>query len=170
MNDSTLFTPLLRWDGLHLVLNLKMVERYLQRQLGGLEWLSDLELVGGGDTIRIRARVLWKGMSSRVAVELTEIRLRHRRLGFRLRRSRAPGWMPVPRPLLETAINAVDSDIVTVVRGHGILVVDLRQWIPHEVAVSVRTVQATRSYLHIWLGPGAVYDLPGDDPLRLPSG
>jgi hypothetical protein len=155
---------------LHLVFNLQMVERYLRRQLAGLEWLSDLHLVGAGDVIQVRGTVVWRRVRARAAVDLAEIRLRHRRLGFRLRRSRAPGRVPVPRGALEKALSAIDSEVLTVIRGHGILVVDLRQWIPPEVVLSVRAVQATDNYLHIWLGPGAVRDLPGHETLRLESG
>ena len=67
-------------------------------------------------------------------------------------------------------LDRLDVEIVTVIRGHGILIVDLRPSIPEEAAVSIRTVQATRDYLHVWLGPGAVHDLPGSQPLRLAAG
>ena len=169
MDTALLLTPLVRWDGLHLVFNLKMVERWLQRQLAGVEMVGDLVLTGAGDGLRLDAKVTWKGLRIPVALELAEIRLRHRRLGLRMRHLR-PGGVPLHRGIVEAVLDHLDQDLVTVIRGQGIVIVDLRRWIPAEVAVSVRTVQATRDYLHLWLGPGSVHDLPGAAPLRLAPG
>jgi hypothetical protein len=142
------------------VLDLRLIEGHLRWLLRDLQHLSDLTLSGRQDVVLIKGRVLWKGVQARVAVEVGEIRLRHRHLGFRLLRVRALGRVRVPRSAIEAILDALDSSLVTVIRGQGIVVVDLRRWIPAEVMVRVLTVQATERSLHLWLGPGELHDLP----------
>jgi len=167
MQDPDL-APLARWDGLHLVLHLPSVESHLRWLLRGVERLSELTVSGRGDGLVIRGLVLWKGVRARVAVEVGEIRLRHRHLGFRILRVRALGGVRVPRAAIEAIVDALGTPFVTVVRGQGIVVLDLRRWIPAEVNLRVLTVQATERSLHLWLGPGELRDLPSAPRLLLP--
>jgi hypothetical protein len=161
--------PLARWDGLHLVFDVGLLERHLRQRIAESEHVSDLSLGGEGDAVRLSADVIWKGLSTRVRVDVTEIRLKRRFLGFRLRRPKAFGGVPVPRGALELLIGDVFSELVVVFRGEGIVVVDLRRWIPYELDFSVLTVQATVGRLHVWLGPGSLSDLPADPPPVLPA-
>ncbi len=163
-------SPLLRWDGLHLVLNLEMLVRYLRVYATSLENVQELSLEGEGDAIRIRAKAVYKGVGTRVRIDVAEIRLKHRHLGFRLRHPRALGGMPLPRLMIEQALKTIGVDGLTVVAGEGIVIVDLRRWIPEQVSISIRTVQATERCIHIWLGPGIVDDLPPGTVKSLPAG
>jgi hypothetical protein len=159
---STL-TPrtLARWDGLHLVLDLVLLEDHLVGWLAGVDRIDGLALAGAGDALEVSATVRWKGVRSRVAVELAELRLRHRHLGFRMRRLRVYGGVPVPRAAVEAILDGIDSDLISVFRGQGIVVVDLRRWLPPELDLKIVTVQATGSSLHIWFGAGGLSDIPG---------
>ncbi len=163
-------TPLLRWDGLHLVVDLRILERHLVELMSRTDKVSDMALEGWDDALRVLATVTWKGLSSRVAIDLAEIRLKRRFLGLRMRRPRALGGVPVPRAAVEAAIKAADAEGVTVFRGEGIVVVDLRKWLPPEVDLSVLTVQATQRSLHIWFGPGGLKDVPHRPTATLPAG
>jgi hypothetical protein len=162
--------PLVRWDGLHLVLDLEALERHLAALLSRTYRLSDLVLEGRDDAIRMLATVTWKGVSSRAAIDIAEIRLKRRFLGLRMRRPRALGGLPVPRAAVEAGIRAADADGVTVFRGEGIVVVDLRRWLPSELDLTVLTVQATQRSLHIWFAPGSLKDLPRGSTLALAAG
>lgn len=163
-------SPLLRWDGVHLVFDLTMVDRYLRRHLRGWQQLRDVALSGQGDAIRVSATVTSRGVTASAVIDIAEIRLKHRHLGFRLRRPRALGGVPVPRRLIERILATLELDGVSLVRGEGIVVVDLRPWLPEQLDLSVRTVQASDRALHIWLGPGSFQDLPAGGPLTLPAG
>ena len=163
-------SPLLRWDGLHLVFNLEMLVRYLRAYAAAMENVRELMLEGEGDAIRIRARVAYKGVTTWVRIDLAEIRLKHRHLGFRLRQPRALGGMPLPRRVVEQGLKRIGLDELTVVAGEGIVIVDLRRWIPEQVSFSIRTLQATERCIHLWLGPGSVEDLPPGTVKSLPSG
>ena len=163
------YPPLARWDGLHLVLDLTLVERHLNELLRGNEKLQDLRLTGEGDALAAEITVMWKGIPARAGLELAEIRLRHRHLGLRMRRMRALGGVPVPRTAVEVALRALDSPLFTVFPGQGIVVIDLRTWLPDEVSLEVLTVQGAARTLSVWFGPGSLSDLPGRGPKRLPA-
>jgi len=158
-------TPLVSWDGLHLVLDLKLVERHLQEWLRGRQAIRHLWLEGAGDAVRLWMSLRYQGMTMRVGVELAEIRLKRRHLGLRMRKVRVLGGIPLARVVVEQIIAWLDPDLITV-SGHGILVVDLGRWLPPELKLEVLTVQASERALHIWFGPGSLDDLPG---LRRPA-
>jgi len=147
-----------------------MVEAQLGERLRNVEQVSDLRLAGEGDAVRIDATVVWRAVSARVGLELGEIRLRHRRLGFRIRKVHALGGVPVPRGAVERLLQRVDGGLVTVVRGQRIVVVDLSRWIPQELTLSVLTVQVTERSLHVWFGPGQMRDLPRSERKALEGG
>lgn len=167
--DDFLSPPLARWDGLHLALDLDRVQRHVNQLLSAREDLRDLSLRGEGDALAAEVTILWKGIPARVGIELAEIRLRHRHIGFRMRRLRALGGIPVPRSAIELALRAFDSPLLKVFSGHGIVVVDLSQWSPEELMLDVLTVQGTSRSLHIWFGSGGLRELPGRRSLRLPG-
>jgi hypothetical protein len=162
--------PLVRWDGLHLVLDLPAVQRHLNNLLASGPRIRDLCLHGAGDAIGAEATVVWKGMPARVGLELAEIRLRHRHLGFRMRRLRALGAVPVPRFAVALGLRSLDSPLLRVLPGDGIVVIDLRQWLPPGLDLRIVTVQATSRSLHVWFGPGRLEDLPRDARRSLPAG
>ena len=169
MTDSTLH-PLARWDGLHLVLDLVRVERHLNEYLMRNETLDDLRLRGAGDALTAEITVTWKGIPARVGMDIAEIRMRHRHIGFRMRRLRALGRIPVPRSAVELGLRSLESSLLKVFPGQGIVVVDLRQWLPPELDLRVLTVQGTARSLHLWFGPGGLSDIPARGPRRLSAG
>ena len=173
--------PLVRWDGLHLVVHLPAVEELLREKLVGVDVLADPRLSGGGDVIRLTVSVRWKGVVSRVRVEVHEVRLRLRRLGFRLGRLRVLGGGRVPRRVLELALQNAVPDLVQIIRGTGIVVVDLKKWIPEEVDLRVVAVQVIGQAVHFWLGiiltlirhlsirlPPTILDPPSKTPALTP--
>jgi hypothetical protein len=106
----------------------------------------------------------------RVRVELREIRLRHRRLGFRLGHLRALGGIPVPKIAVLRTIQELMPELVTVLPGSDIVVVDLRTWIPPEVCLRVVAVQVVGEGLHVWLASGSVTDIPAPQNPQLSAG
>lgn len=169
---TTTLTPrsLARWDGLHLVLDLVLVEEHLVRLLADVKQVEGLALAAAGDALEVSVTVKWKGVRSRVAMELAELRLRHRHLGFRMRKLRVYGGLPVPRAAVEAILQSINNELITVIRGQGIVVVDLRRWLPPELDLKIVTVQATGSSLHLWFGAGGLRDLPGRAPPALAAG
>jgi hypothetical protein len=168
VNDF-LSPPLARWDGLHLTLDLATVARQVNERLSTRDDLRDLSLAGVGDALAAELTVVWKGVPARVGLEIAEIRLRHRHLGFRMRRLRTLGGIPVPRSAVELALRAFQSPILNVFLGQGIVVVDLSRWLPEELTLEVLTVQGTEKSLHLWFGPGSLANLPQMGPRLLPA-
>jgi hypothetical protein len=79
------------------------------------------------------------------------------------------GGVPVPMGAAEVLLRAIASELVTIVRGQGIVVIDLRRWIPSELDVAVLSVHTTERTLHLWFGPGSLGDLPASPRPRLPG-
>ena len=104
---STTLTPrtLARWDGLHLVLDLVLVEEHLVRLTAGVEKLDGLALAGAGDALDISATIKWKGSALESRWRSPNSRLRHRHLGFRMRKLRVYGGLPVPRAAVEAILD-----------------------------------------------------------------
>ena len=167
--DYLLSPPLARWDGLHLTLDLARVERHLNELLSSSAAIGDFSLRGEGDALAAEAMVAWKGIPARVGLELAEIRLRYRHLGFRMRKLRALGGVPVPRAAVEVALRSLESPLLRVFPGQGIVVIDLRKWLPEELHLRILTVQGTARSLAVWLAPGRLDELPDRGPRRLPA-
>lgn len=156
--------PLARWDGLHLALDLRSVESLLNQLLSTREDLRDVALKGAGDALAAEVTVVWKGIPARVGLEIAEIRMRHRHIGFRMRRIHALAGIRVPRTAVAHALKAFDSPMLRVFTSDGIVVADLRRWLPEELRLEVLTVQGTPRNLHLWFGPGSLAKLPGTGP------
>jgi hypothetical protein len=133
----------------------------LRRTLEDGQGVADLMLRGVGDALRIEGRIEVRGVWSRAALELAEIRVRRRTLGFRLRRPRILGGLPIPRSAIEALFLRLGLAGLTVFRGSGIVVVDLDRWLPPGLELELVSAHATELRLHLWLGPGRLRDLPG---------
>jgi len=151
---------LLQWDGFHLAMNLGVLERKIQEALLGINMVSDVHLSGWADVVLLEATLHWKGLSTRVRIEIREIRLRFRRLGFRLGKMKILGGMRIPRSAIESIVEKAGGEFVRVFRGAGIVVVDLRDKIPPELELRLLTIQVSQRKLEIWLGPGLLHDIP----------
>ncbi len=169
--------PLVRWDDLHVVFDIPTVERILRLRLAEVDALSNPDLDGRDDKLGLVIRAHWKSVSMKVRVELKEIRLRHRRLGFRLGHLRALGGLPVPKIAVLRTLQEIMPDLVTILPGSDVIVVDLRTWIPPEVQLRIVAVQVVGEALHVWLASGWVTDIPlpqnqqlspGNPPKSLP--
>ncbi len=158
-NDQLPSPPLVRWDDIHLVFDIPAVEEILRVRLSDVEALSNLELQGHDARLSLVLRVHWKGITIKVGVELREIRIRHRRLGFRLGRLRAFGGLPVPKIAVLRTLQRAMPELVTIRPGSDIVVVDLRRWIPPEISLRVVAVQGVGRGLHVWLASGSVMDV-----------
>ena len=152
------------------MLSLPLLELRLARRLEAVGRIRGLRLTGIGDGLRVVGSVHWHGMDLAVRAELVEMRLRHRRLGFRVRRIRVLGGVPMPRRAVEGLLASFASERVHVMPGQGIIVVDLSGWLPASLRATVVTVRAGGDALHVWLGPGSLEDLPAPRHPSLPAG
>jgi hypothetical protein len=147
-------SPLLRWDGAHLTLDLRGFADWLTELLPH-EHLRELTLVGEGDALCLEVTAHWAGVGSRIGVEITELRLRNGLLGCRIRRVRALGGLPMPRGAVESLLERLRVGRLRVFSGQGIVVVDVRDLLPETLDLGVVGLQGTEHELHLWLGPGS---------------
>ena len=68
-----------------------------------------------------------------------------------------------------TTVEKLASPLLRVFSGQGIVVVDLRRWLPDELVLDILTVQGTARTLHVWFGAGSLANLPGRGPRLLPA-
>ncbi len=164
-------TPVLRWDPVRLVVALDDLEGLLADRLTRDGAVSDVRLAGGGDRVLVTATVRWSGLASRAEAELTELRLKRRHLGMRVGRlALLGGGVRVPRSVVLKRLEAAFEGAVAVFADDGIVVVDLRRWLPPELELAVIAVQVVGRGLELWLGPGALKALPGHRRAALPAG
>ncbi len=147
-------SPLLRWDGAHLTLDLRGLATWLTELLPH-EHLRELTLVGEGEALCLEVTARWAGVGSRIGMEITELRLRNGLLGGRIRRLRALGGVPLPRGAVESLLERLRLRRLRVFSGQGIVVVNLRDVLPETLDLGVVALQGTESELHLWLGPGS---------------
>jgi hypothetical protein len=86
-----------------------------------------------------------------------------------MRKLRALGGVPVPRAAVELALRSLESPLLRVFSGQGIVVIDLRKWLPEELHLRILTVQGTARSLAVWFAPGRLDELPDRSPRRLPA-
>jgi hypothetical protein len=77
--------------------------------------------------------------------------------------------VPVPRAAVEAILRSLRTDLVRVIRGQRIVILDLHQWLPQEITLSILTVQVSERSLHLWLGPGDLWDVPRGQQPALPE-
>ena len=70
----------------------------------------------------------------------------------------------------DKVLGRLATEVARLLRGKGIVVVDLRKWLPPELDLTIVTVQSTESSLHLWFGAGGLRDLPGQDRPVLAAG
>ncbi len=166
--DETLL-PLVRWDPVRLTLSLDRLEDHLRRLSSGSESIRDLRLGGAGDVLEVEGVASVAGARVRVRVELAELRLRRGLCGGRVRAVRALGGVRVPRrPLLSAVERALGAHGV-VFAADGIVVLDVRRWLPSELRLTVVAVQLVGRTLELWLGAGALTRLPSGGRPSLPA-
>jgi hypothetical protein len=153
----------------HLRISLAVVEQRLREMVRDAEAVREVALSGDGDVLRAEVVVRWRGLKTRAIVEIGEVRLRYRLLGFRVRKVRVLGGLPIPRFGVEAILRSVVAGPRTVVPGNGIVIVDLGPWIPPEVVATVVSVQVTRGFVHVWLGSGCLWRLPAGEARALPA-
>lgn len=153
---------LVRWDGFHVILDIGLLEAKAEAATRSVEMISDISIGGWADVLELNATVHWKNVSSRVRLEIREIRLKSRRVGFRLGKLKVLWGLRVPRRLIESVLERLGQERLRVLPGMGIVVVDLREYVPPELDLRLLTLQVTGRSLHLWMGPGVLRDIPGD--------
>lgn len=161
--------PLVRWDPVRLTLSLDRLEDHLRRATAGAESVRDLRLGGAGDVLEAEGVVSVAGARVRARVELAELRVGRGFCGGRVRAVRALGGVRVPRRLLLWAVERALGAHGAVFASDGIVVLDLRRWLPSELRLTVVAVQLVGRTVELWLGAGALMRLPSGGRPPLPA-
>jgi len=149
--------PLARWDGFCLRLDLDMLELLAARELPArTEAVRGVRVAGEGERLEFVVTIAIKGLPAKVAARVDEIRVYRRFLGLRIASLRGPLGVPVPLGLVAMALRRFGPDFVTLDTDDGILLVDLRRWLPDGVQIEIRGVRCLGRTLEIELASGSV--------------
>jgi len=168
---TALDEALLGWDGFRIDVSLDAVEVGVAELVQRSGILSNFSLSGHADVLEASATIRYKGMHSRIEIEITEVRLKARRLGFRLGRMKVLGGLRIPRRAVERVIKRVAKGRAVVIPGTGIVIIDLTDQIPPELEVRLLTLHVDGRRIRLWLGRGYLLDFPGRrrKPKTLPA-
>ncbi len=152
--------PFLAWEPVTASLHLQRLEDLLRRRLARVEALRWLHLSGRGDRLRVVARLAHGRLAAYVAVEVSEVRLLARRLGFRLEGVWIGPGVRLPRTVVWRALGRAAEHGVRVLPRERIVIVDLGPWWPEGLDLVVRGVAVEDGRLLVRLGGGALSDPP----------
>lgn len=157
MSNSLIQRPLVRWDGFCLRLDLDILEQVAARELPArTDAVREIAVTGTGERLEIGVSLAIKGLPTRVAARVDEVRLYRRFLGLRVAALRGPLGVPVPLSLVAFVLRRFAPGLATLDADDGILLVDLRRWLPEGIQVEIRSVRCQGRMLEIELASGSV--------------
>lgn len=153
-------TPLLAWDGASLRFDRPRLEDVLRRKLAHVDGLDWLGLSGAEDGVRLDLRIRSHRVPIELGLELEEVQIYDRRLGFRVGKVTTFAGLPLPWALVETGLRRLERDEIAIDVDARIVIVDLRGWLPSGLDVSVRRLVVSGDLVLLQLGPGRMERLP----------
>ncbi|NWG00544.1 MAG: hypothetical protein HXY19_06340 [Thermoanaerobaculaceae bacterium] len=149
--------PLLSWDGFSVRCDLDLLERLAERELPRrVEQLQGVRIAGAGPTLVITLRLAWQGLPAQLVVTATDLRVYRRFLGCRIESLRGPLGVPVPLSMAAALLRRFAQDRVRLDPKDGVLLVDLRPYLPEGVHVGVAAATVTGRVLELELAPGSL--------------
>ena len=149
--------PLVLWDGFGLRCDLDLLERLANRELPRrVAQLREVRIGGAGATLEVRVRAAWQGLPAQLVAAVSDLQLHRRFLGCRVVSLHGPLGIPVPISLVAAAVRRFGREVASLDPVDGILLVDLRRYIPGEVQLGIRSAIVSGRVLEIELSPGSL--------------
>lgn len=158
MDSAPALRPLLSWDGLVVRLDLAQLHAVANRELPArLEALRRVGLRGLPDgDLALEVAFAWKGLPGAVSLRMREVKIVHRFFGCQVVAVRGPLGVPLPASTVASILQRLLPGKVQYDAGDGVFLLDLREWLPEGLDVSVRQVYCSARSVELVLGHGSL--------------
>jgi hypothetical protein len=155
-----------RWSGLSLTFDERTLNAIVHRLVDRIPDLQDLEVRVSPGELSATLVVHRFGMPLSARASLSQLRLKDGFLAFVLDRVQALSFIPIPDQLLVYLVQKAPAGLLTWYRDDRIMVVNLNDWMPPGMDLSLERTVFEEGALTLHLAPGS-YDLTevlGENP------
>ena len=157
-----------RWSGLSLTIEEATLNAIVGRLVDRVPDLKDLRIEVSPGELAATAVVHRFGVPLSARATLSQLRLKDGFLAFVLDRVQALSFIPIPDQLLHYLVQKAPPGLLTYYGEDRIMVVNLNDWMPPGVDLSLERTQFEQGALTLHFAPGS-YNLTGllqDDSSR----
>ena len=147
-----------RWSGLSVTFDERTLNALVHRLVDRIPDLQDLHLSLVNDELAASLTVRRYGVPLSARATLTQLRLKDGFLAFLLDKVQALSFIPIPDQLLAYLVQKAPAGLLTWYAEDRIMVVNLNDWMPPGVDLSLERTQFDPGALTLHFSPGS-YDL-----------
>jgi hypothetical protein len=155
-----------RWSGLSLTFDERTLNAIVHRLVDRIPDLQDLEVRVSPGELSATLVVHRFGVPLSARASLSQLRLKDGFLAFVLDRVQALSFIPIPDQLLVYLVQKAPPGLLTWYRNDRIMVVNLNDWMPPGIDLSLERTEFEEAALTLHLAAGS-YELTevlGDSP------
>jgi len=146
------------WSGLSLTLSERTLNALVRRAVGEIPELKDLSIEVTPGELAVTVVVHRFGVPLSAKATVSQLRLKDGFLAFVLDRVQALSFIPIPDQLLTYLVQKAPPGLLTYYRDDRIMVVNLNEWMPPGVDLSLERTVFEEGALTLHFAPGS-YDL-----------
>jgi hypothetical protein len=147
-----------RWSGLSLTLDEPTLNALVRRLVERIPDLQDLRLRVSPGELSATLVVHRFGVPLSAKASLTQLRVKDGFLAFVLDKVQALSFIPIPDQLLTYLVQKAPAGLLTYYRADRIMVVNLNDWMPPGIDLSLERTVFDRGALTLHFSPGC-YDV-----------
>jgi hypothetical protein len=147
-----------RWSGLSVTFDERTLNALVHRLVDRIPDLQDLRLSLDNGELMASVTVRRYGVPLSARATLTQLRLKDGFLAFVLDKVQALSFIPIPDQLLAYLVQKAPAGLLTWYPEDRIMVVNLNDWMPPGVDLSLERTQFDPGALTLHFAPGS-YDL-----------
>jgi hypothetical protein len=148
------------WSGLSLTFSERTLNALVRRAVEEIPELDNLEIEVTPGELAATVVVHRFGVSLSAKATVSQLRLKDGFLAFVLDRVQALSFIPIPDQLLTYLVQKAPPGLLTYYREDRIMVVNLNDWMPPGVDLSLERTEFEEGALTLHFAPGS-YDLAG---------
>lgn len=147
-----------RWSGLSVTFDERTLNALVHKLVDRLEDLQDLRVSVANGQLTADLTVHRFGVRLSARATLTQLRLKDGFLAFVLDKVQALSFIPIPDQLLSYLVQKAPAGLLTWYPEDRIMVVNLADWMPPGIDLSLERTQFDPGALTLHFAPGS-YDL-----------
>ncbi len=147
-----------RWSGLSLIFDERTLNAFVQTIVQRIPDLKDLRIAVGAGELAATAVVHRFGVPLSAKATLSQLRLKDGFLAFVLDKVQALSFIPIPDQILHYIVQKAPPGLLTFYSDDRIMVVNLNDWMPPGIDLSLERTIFERGQLTLKFASGS-YDL-----------